>query len=117
MNDNSNIFDAGKGAAKGIPEDRLMAYLEGKLPPEEQREIEKWLADEGMESDALEGLQQMSPAEVNHARGRLNHKLRTAIYSKKRRRKSLKTDQFSWVAIAIVLLLVVVAFLVIRKAM
>jgi anti-sigma factor RsiW len=118
VSDQDNIlpFDADGGKKQQLSEDKLMAYLEGKLPPAEQREVEKWLSDEGMESDALEGLHTLNAEEAKHSVARLNHKLRHSVLNKKRTRRSLKPDQFSWVAILIILLLVVLAYIVIRKA-
>jgi anti-sigma factor RsiW len=113
-NDNISFGPGGKGK---LSEDKLMAYLEGKLSPAEQHEVEQWLAEEGMESDAMEGLQAQHISDTRHSVDKLNHKLRTAILSKKRRRKPLNTNYLSWVAIAIVLLLAIVAYIVVRKSM
>ena len=119
MNDANNILStgAGNGGKKRLPEDKLIAYIEGKLSPAEQHEVELWLADEGMESDALEGLHKLKPEETMHSVNKLNHHLHNALLSKKRKRRQPKTDQFTWIAIAIILLLIVVAYIVIRKAM
>ncbi len=113
--DNISPFGSRNDKSARLSEDKLMAYLEGKLSPAEQHEVEQWLADESMESDALEGLQGHSTTETRHSVNRLNHSLRKNIFGKKRKRRPLKTDQFSWVAIVIVLLLVVIAYIVIRK--
>ena len=117
MSDKDDIlsFDRGKGNNK-LSEEKLMAYFEGKLSPAEQHEVEQWLADEGMESDAMEGLRNIKPEETRRAVNRLNHQLRKTIVSKKRGRRPLKQDQFTWVAVVIILLLVVLAYIVIRKS-
>jgi len=119
MSDQNNILSHGLGdAGKGkLSEDKLMAYMAGALPPAEQHEVELWLANEGMESDAVEGLRTLQQAEVKHAVNQLNHNLRKAILKKKRRRKPLDTGQFTWIAVAIILLLIVLAFIVIRKSL
>jgi hypothetical protein len=117
MSDKDNILPGGSNGNGKLSEERLMAYLEGKLPPVEQHEVEQWLADEGMESDAIEGLHELKPADTRHIVGKLNHNLRKTIVNKKRKRRPLDTGQFTWVAIAIILLLVVLAYLVIRKSM
>lgn len=117
MSDQNDILNTGHNEKEQLSEDKLMAYLEGKLSPAEQHKMEQWLASEGMESDALEGLRLLQPEETRHTVNKLNHKLRSAVLNKKRRRKTLKTDHFSWIAIAIILLLAAVAYLVIRKAM
>lgn len=119
MSDLDNILtpDPGNGGKKRLSEDKLMAYLEGTLPPAEQHEVELWLADEGMESDALEGLRKLKHNDMLHSVNKLNHHLRKTIFSKKRKRRKLGSDQFTWVAVLIILLLAIVAYLVIRKAM
>jgi anti-sigma factor RsiW len=116
MSDPNNISPFGKGKER-LTEDKLLAYMEGKLSAEEQHEVEQWLAEEGMESDAVEGLKAMRPDAARHTVNKLNHNLRKTLLSRKRPRRALKHDQFSWIAIVIILLLVVVAYLVIRKSM
>ena len=119
MSDINNILsqDPGNGGKKHLAEDKLIAYLEGKLSPSEQHEVELWLAEEGMESDALERLRKLKPEETSHSVNKLNQDLRKTIQGRRRERRKLKTDQFTWVAIAIILLLVVVAYIVVRKSM
>ena len=118
MSDPNNILPFGPGntGKAKLSEDKLMDWLEGKLSAAEQHEVEQWLAEEGMESDALEGLRELKPEDTRLMVSRLNHNLHKAILSKKRKRRPLKTDQFTWIAIAIVLLLVVLAYIVIRKS-
>jgi len=117
MSDQDNIlFQGPDGAGKArLSEEKLLAYLDGKLSVDEQREVEQWLADDGIESDALEGLYGQKSADTKHAVDKLNHNLRRTMLSKKRKRRPLQTDRFSWVAIAIILLLVAIAYIVIRK--
>ena len=108
---NDISFDGGKGH---LPEDKLMAYLEGRLSPEEQHEVELWLEKEGMESDAVDGLMQIDTHEARHSVSRLNHKLRQQTSGKKRKRKYLKNDHWGWLAVGVVLLLVILAYIAIR---
>jgi anti-sigma factor RsiW len=113
MEGQNHISPFGSGKSK-LSEEKLMAYFEGKLSPEEQHEVEQWLADESMEADALEGMGLLRPADVRPAVDRLQHKLRKQLLGKKRARKTLKTDQVTWLAIGIILFLIVVGYLVIR---
>jgi anti-sigma factor RsiW len=117
MSDPNNILSHSNGGKKTIPEDKLMAYLEGKLSAAEQHEMELWMADEGMESDALEGLRNIKPEEARHAVNKLNHDLRKSLLNKKRRRRHPQNNQFTYIAIIIILLLIVVAYIVMRNAM
>jgi anti-sigma factor RsiW len=114
MSTPSNIWpqDPGKGR---LPEEQLMAYLEGRLSPGEQQEVEAWLAEEGMESDALEGLQELSASETRKTVSRLNQQLQHQLAGQKRSRgRYFRDDKWGWLAVIIVLLLVVLAYVVIR---
>lgn len=116
MSDQDNISPFNQEGSRRLSEDKLMAYLEGKLSPTEQHEVEQWLADEGMESDAMEGLRSMDLNETKHTVARLNRKLHQSIANKKRPRRQSLSNQFSWLAILIVLLLVIIAYIIVRKA-
>ena len=109
-------FGPNDGGKEKLSEDKLMAYLEGKLPPSEQHDIEHWLSEEGMESDAIEGLRTIKTGDTIHTVNKLKHELRKIITAKKHKRRPLKTDHFTWMAIAIILLLAVVAYIVIKIA-
>lgn len=115
-NNDIPVFDDAAGKPE-LSESKLMAYLEGRLSAEEQHEVEQWLTEEGMESDAIEGLKALPAEDTRQSVGRLNMNLRKAVRKKKERRTKLKTDQLTWTAIIIVLLLVVIAYIIVRKAM
>lgn len=117
MNEQDNIlpFDDGR-KPHSLPEDKLMAYLAGKLSPAEQHEVEQWLAEEGMESDAIEGLQGQNAEDTRHTVGRLNHGLRKTLHIKKRKRRGMSTNYLAWIAIVIILMLAVLAYIVIGKS-
>lgn len=107
----------GPNKKKGLSEEKLMAYLEGKLAAEEQREVELWLADEGMESDAADGLAALNTAERKDSVNRLNQNLRQQLRRKKDRRRKTKTELNTIIAIILILLLVIVGYLCIRFAL
>lgn len=114
MSELNNILSTGNGKGK-LPEEKLMAYLEGKLSLEEQREVEEWLSAEGMESDALEGLQGLEVEETKQAVGKINYELRKELGARnKRRTKHIKDNKWSWLAIVIVLMLAIVCYIAIK---
>ncbi len=118
MTEQDNILPFDDGApGNRLPEDKLLAYLEGKLSPAEQHEVEQWLADEGMESDAVEGLRQLNPDDTKHSVNKINHNLRKILTNKKRKRRPLNTNYLSWIAIVLILMLAVLAYIVIRKSL
>src|SRR5690606_16756437 len=53
MKELKDIWQEEEGSGR-LLEEQLLSYLEGRLPPEAQHEVERFLADEGLESDALE---------------------------------------------------------------
>lgn len=101
---------------RSLPEDLLMRYLEGKLSPAGQREVEQWLADDGMESDAVEGLKALNPAETKRSVKRLNRKLRKSIPGRRQRRQRPAGYNTTLIAIAVILLLAIIAYIVVRKS-
>ena len=111
MDDLKHILAQNEGK---LPDDMLLAYIEGALPPEQQHEIEMWLGQEGMESDAIEGLRSLSPAETRNTVTRLNHRLKKAITVRKRSRRYIKEGPWSYLAVIVILLLVVLAYIVLR---
>jgi len=99
----------------GLPEDKLIAYLEGKLSAEEQREIEALLADEGMDSDALEGLKEISTDETKQLASDINYKLQLDLKKKRRKkRKPFEDNGIGWMAVLLILVLCVLGYMVIK---
>ena len=118
MSEPNNIlpFGPNNGGKDKLSEERLLAYLEGTLSPTEQHEVEMWLAEEGMESDAIEGLQALKPEETKHTINKLKHQLHKTVKGKKHNRRPLNMNLTIWIAIVVILLLTVVAYIVIRIA-
>ncbi len=117
MSEQNNIpsFGPEGGGKARLAEDKLLAYLEGTLPPDEQREVELWLAEEGMESDAVEGLKMMPVAETRQSVHRINHNLRKTLLGKKRKRRPVNTQEVTYIAIGLILFLAVLVYFVITK--
>lgn len=106
----------GKGKST-LSDEQLMAYLEAKLNAEEMRQIEELMSEDSAEADAIEGLQMMHPAETKRTVADLNRKLHSEILRNKPKRKGkFSEDYWGWIAIVIILLLIVVAYIVIRIA-
>jgi anti-sigma factor RsiW len=118
MSNNNDIPQGATGEGnEKLSDERLMLYLEGKLSATEQHEVERWLSEEGMESDAIEGLKKLPPAETRNIANKLNRKLNAAIGHKKRKKRGLKTELITLVAIALILFLIAIAYFMIRKTM
>lgn len=117
MSEEQYISPFGGADKKTLAEDKLLAYLEGKLTPAEQHEVEQILADEGMESDAIDGLVALNAPERKAAVSRLNNTLRHQLGRKKKRRHKAKTDMNAIVALLLILAVVIAAYLVIKYSL
>lgn len=115
MTDRQDISQYGKGR---LPEDKLLAYLEGKLSPAEQREVEALLAEEGMESDALEGLRQLPTDKTLNMAQHINYRLQHDLKKNRHRgRKGFADNKWGWIAILIVLILAVLSYFILKLTM
>ena len=98
-----------------LPEDKLLAYLEGRLTADEQREVEAILHEDGMESDAVEGLNELSARDTRQVASRINYKLQHDLKTKRYRNNKLFVDnKWAWLAVLIVLSLCILAYCVIK---
>lgn len=101
----------------GLTDEQLIAYMEGKLGPEELRIVEELLSEQTAEADAIEGLQMMHPAETKRSVAELHRKLHTELLRNNPKRKSkFAEDYWGWIAVIVVLLLIVVGYIVVRIA-
>lgn len=117
MSETPNIFSFDGDRSGKLSEERLQAYLEGKLTPEQQHEVELWLSEEGLEGDAAEGLQKLSAEEAKSSTHRLNRQLQKQLGERRRKRKNFYSEGNGLiVVIFLVLLLCVIAYVVIRFA-
>jgi hypothetical protein len=114
MEDLTNIL---KNEDDELNEEKLKKYLSGDISDEERHEIEKQMADSDFINDAVEGLQNVSDKQnldeyVNH----LNKDLHQYISGKKKIKEKRKIKDISWIIIAVIviLLLCVLAYVVIR---
>lgn len=101
----------------GTPPDEatLLAYAEGRLSAAEQHAVERWLAEDGPEADALEGLQSVSGAEARRLSARINVAVRQRVRKgRPARRGSVVQNRWLLLAVLCVLMLAVLAFLVLR---
>jgi anti-sigma factor RsiW len=102
---------------KDIDNQKLMDYLAGKLSGEEKHEVEKWMADSEFEADAMEGLSAMNqPDKLNDHVSELNRKLQKQINERHRHRdrRRLKSQQWTLIAIGLILILGIVGYLLYR---
>lgn len=113
MSDVNKLWNSGKDK---LSEEQLMAYLEGRAGTEQQREIERLLSEEGMESDAVEGLKELQPESTAHSVQKLNRQLHRLTYKRKRRTRPFSENKWTWIAMLIVLLLCILGYAVLHQA-
>ena len=98
--------------------DKLIAYLEGRLGPEERHEVERMLSEAGFDDEAMEGLGMVKdPARLPQITADLEEQLRKRLRKQKneRRKKTMGFPISMPVALTFILLiLVVLAFVVLR---
>jgi uncharacterized membrane protein YvbJ len=95
-----------------------MDYLSGKLSGQDKHEVEKWMIDNEFAAEAVEGLQKMGQKkDLNVYVEQLNKELNQYLNQKKKRRDKKKITNVPWsyFAILLILILIIVAYFIIRK--
>lgn len=106
----SGLYEIWKDDEGRLSEEKLKAYLEGTLSADEAHEIERLLSEETMESDALEGLQQIHAAGRVASVHQLNEQLHQLTHKRKRRTTTFGDNKWIWLAIVVILLLCVLGY-------
>jgi hypothetical protein len=113
MSNLQEIWNDGNG---NLSDEKLQAYLNGSLTKEEEREIEMMLSETTMESDAVEGLKQLSAETANATVRKLNYRLKQLTHKRNRRTKPFADNKWIWLAVGVVLFLSVVGFFVLQMS-
>jgi len=116
MNDYKDILGSGPEGQAALSEAQLLAYLEGRMSEAERRTVEEILSAGGMESDALEGLQALSGEETTAMKHQLNAELQRTLHKKRRTRRGISGQRWTWIAILVILMLSVLGYAVIYLA-
>ena len=115
-----NLKDILSNLNPDIDQATLLLYLQGKLSAEEQHEVEKQMIDNEFEADAIEGLQSFKDKRnLSSLVDQLNADLKKKTEKKKRFREKLKLKLDPWliVAIILILLIAIIGYVVVHKAM
>ncbi len=100
-----------------ISEDRLLAYIEGILPPDEQHQLEELLEADPFLNDAVDGLSAVKDKEqLKLITDQINHHLKRQIQNRRKHRRTRPklTDHWGWLFVLIILLLILVSWWVIK---
>ncbi|HXB33913.1 MAG TPA: hypothetical protein VNV35_10845 [Puia sp.] len=114
---NKDLLNILANSNKDIDNQQLMDYLSGKLSGEPLHDVERSMADNAFLNDAVEGLQQLdSSKNIQAYVDQLNTNLQKSMAKKKQRRlkRRLKDDPWTYVAIALVIALCVIAYWIVR---
>jgi hypothetical protein len=117
---NKDLLNILSNSNKDIDNQQLMDYLNGKLSGDALHEVEKSMADNAFLSDAVEGLQRLEGKKNMQAYvDELNASMQKSLAKKKARRlrRHLRDQNWTYLAIILIIVLCVLAYIVFRKAM
>src|SRR5687768_3577282 len=99
-----------------VDPETLLLYLQGKLPPEKQHEVEQHIMNNEFAAEALEGLRDFKdPAQLNQVVSQLNQDLRKKTRRKKRKLREAGAEAWLVIALVIILILIIVSYLIIHQ--
>ncbi len=101
-----------------IDQETLLLYLQGKLSPEQQHELEKKMLDNDFNLDALQGLESITDKHsISELVNELNKELKKKTERKRKFRQKLQLKQDPWILIlaAIILILIVISYIIIHR--
>lgn len=115
---NRDLLDILSSNNDRINNQKLIDYLNDSLSPAERHEVEKWMSDNDLINDAMEGLQHVKNKKSLQAYvDLLNKNLQNQLEQKKQHQEKRKLKQYPWIylAVILILLLTIIAFIIIRK--
>jgi len=117
---NKDLLNILSNSNKDIDNQQLMDYLSGNLSGEPAHDVERSMADNAFLNDAVEGLQRMgNKKNVQTYVDELNAALKKSMTKKKQRRlkRHIVEAPWSYLAIILVILLCVIAYVIVRKVL
>ena len=115
-----NLKDILSQMQADVDQETLMLYLQGKLSPEKQHELEKQILDNEFAADAIDGLQDFKDKKkLALVVEQLNNdlKLKTARKKARRSRRQVQSEPWLVITLAIILLLIVLCYFIIYQHM
>jgi hypothetical protein len=114
----NDLKDILSNSNKDIDNQQLMDYLSSHLSKTQEHDVEKAMNDDDFMNDAMEGLQQMQESKnIPVYIEQLNHELNKQIAKNKKRKEKrrFKDSPYSYFAIIILLLLMIVCFVMVKR--
>jgi HEAT repeat protein len=114
-----NLKDILSRMSPDIDQETLMLYLQGKLSPEAQHELEKQILDNEFAADAIDGLQDFKDKKkLAHVVEQLNNDLKRKTSRKRARRlRNVQTEPWLLITLVIILLLIVLCYFILFRHM
>lgn len=115
---NNHLKDILSNSPTSIEPEKLIAYLNKELSPEEAQAVEEKLAADEFEQTALEGLESVQNIKhLNSIRHQLNRELQKKIKKRNQQKRKLHLHPLplTWVVILIFLLLIAFAYWMITR--
>lgn len=115
-----NLKDILSSLNTEIDQETLLLYLQDKLSDEKKHEVEKMLADNDFDSDAMEGLQEVKDKkQISYMVEALNRDLKKRVEKKKQRREKLNLKDQTWlyVAVVMIIILIIISYFIIHRMM
>ena len=103
---------------KDIEQEKLLQYLNRNMSDAEQHAFEKQMNDDEFMYDAVEGLEALeNKNKITDLVQQMNADLKKQLSKKKKRKEKRKLTENPWIyySIVLVLLLIIIAYLVIKK--
>jgi hypothetical protein len=116
----NDLLDILSNSNDKINNQKLIDYLNDNLSDKEKHEVEKWMSDNDMVNDAVEGLQHVkNKKNLQTYVEQLNKNLQNQLEQKKQQQQKRKLKEYPWIyfAIVLILLLCIVAYVIIRKSL
>lgn len=113
-----NLKDILSHLSTEVDQETLLLYLQGKLTPEKQHELERQLLDNEFATDALDGLQEYKDKQkLAHLADQLNRELKKKTARKKaaRGKRLQQADPWLLIVLLVILLLIVISYLIIYR--
>ena len=114
----SDLFNILSNSNKDIDNQKLMDYLAGKLSGDDMHQVEQWMSENDFVNEAIEGLQSVNePEQVPLYIQKLNTNLSKQLAQKPKRRtyKVQINLTYAIIAVLIILMLAVLAYMVLWR--
>ena len=93
---------------------KLLQYINNDMSAAEIQQFENEIQDDEFTLDAIDGLEKIAPGQIPQILSDVNHQLTVAINKKKKAKRKMPFQNFSWtyLAVLLILLLMIITYLI-----